>query len=52
MMVRTESFIFDADKDEITYYNKSMPVEKEPTDQQVIEKQLIKLFNGYLYDKK
>jgi len=46
------AFIFDSDKDEITYYNKSMPVEKEPTDQQVIEKQLMKLFNGYLYDKR
>ena len=46
------AFIFDADKDEITYYKKSMTIEKEPTDQQVIEKQLIKLFNGYLYDKK
>ena len=46
------AFIFDADKDEITYYKKSMPVEKEPTDQQVMDKQLIKLFNGYLYDKK
>jgi len=46
------AFIFDAAKDEITYYKKSLPVEKEPTDEQVMEKQLIKLFNGYLYDKK
>lgn len=46
------AFIFDADKDEITYYKKSVPVEKEPTDEQVMEKQLIELFNGYLYDKK
>lgn len=46
------AFIFDADKDEITYYKKSMPVEKEPTDQQVIEKQLMKLFNGYLYNER
>jgi hypothetical protein len=45
------AFIFDAAKDEIAYYKKSMPVEKEPTDEQVIEKQLIKLFEGYFYGK-
>lgn len=46
------AFIFDAEKDEITYYKKSIPVEKEPTDEQVMDKQLIKLFNGYLYNIK
>lgn len=46
------AFIFDADKDEIAYYKKSMPVEKEPTDEQAMEKQLLKLFDGYLYKNK
>ena len=45
------AFIFDSQKNEITYYKKLLPVEKEPTDEQVLEKQLIKLFSGYFYDK-
>lgn len=45
------AFIFDVQKNEIAYYKKSLPVEKEPTDKNAIEKQLIGLFNGYLYEK-
>jgi len=43
------AFIFDAQKNEIAYYKKSLPVEKEPTDEKAIEKQLTGLFEGYLY---
>ena len=46
------AFIFDAQKNEIAYYKKSLPVEKEPTDEKIIEKELVGLFNGYLYEKK
>lgn len=46
------AFIFDNTKDEITYFKKSQPVEKEPTDVHALEKQLLKLFDGYLYDKR
>lgn len=45
-------FIFDSEKNEIAFYKKTMPVEKEPTDPEIIEKQLISLFNGYFYGKK
>lgn len=45
------AFIFDAQRNEIAYYKKALPVEKEPTDEKAIEKQLIGLFNGYLYEK-
>lgn len=43
------AFIFDAQKNEIAYYKRSLPIEKEPTDEKVIEKQLAGLFEGYLY---
>lgn len=45
------AFIFDSQKGEITYYKKSFPVEKDPTDERILEKQFIKLFDGYLYGK-
>lgn len=35
------AFIFDVQKNEIAYYKKSLPVEKEPTDENAIEKQLM-----------
>lgn len=44
-------FIFDAEKNEVAFYKRSFPVEKEPTDPTTIEKQLILLFNGYFYEK-
>lgn len=43
------AFIFDVQKNEIAYYKRSLPVEKEPTDEKAIEKQLAELFEGYLY---
>ena len=43
------AFIFDVQKNEIAYYKRSLPVEKEPTDEKAIEKQLAGLFEGYLY---
>lgn len=46
------AFIFDAEKKEIAYYTRSAPVEKKPTNTKVLDKQLTKLFNGYLYDLK
>lgn len=44
-------FIFDAEKNEVAFYKRSFPVEKEPTDTDILEKQLILLFNGYFYEK-
>jgi hypothetical protein len=46
------AFVFDAEKNEVAYYKRSMPVEKEPTDERVIEKQLTRLLNGYGSGKK
>lgn len=45
------SFIFDSEKNEVAFHKRSFPVEKEPTDPDVLEKQLISLFNGYFYEK-
>ena len=45
------SFIFDAQENKIAFYKKSLPIEKEPTDAEAIEKQLILMFNGYFYEK-
>lgn len=46
------AFIFDSEKNEIAFYKKSLPVEKEPTDPEVLNRELNKLFNGYFYQKK
>lgn len=46
------AFIFDSEKNEIAFYKRSIPLEKEPTDPEVINKQLIRLFEGYFYEKK
>jgi hypothetical protein len=46
------AFIFDGEKNEIAYYKRSMPVEKEPTDGKVIDKQLKGILQGYLNEKK
>ncbi len=46
------AFIFDSEKNEITFYKRSMPVQKEPTDSEVINKQLFELFKGYFYENK
>ena len=43
------SFIFDSHKNEVAFYNRSKPVEKDPTDPEIIEKLLISGFDGYLY---
>ena len=43
------TFIFDAQKNNIAFYKKSLPVEKEPTDAKTIEKQLILMFKDYFY---
>ena len=46
-------FIFDSKKDEVTYYNRQIPnKEVSPTDLESMEKLLLELFNGYLYDQK
>ena len=45
------SFIFDAQENNIAFYKRSLPIEKEPTDAEAIEKQLILMFNGYFYEK-
>lgn len=44
------AFIFDSEKNEIAFYTRSVPVEKEPTNPKIIEKELISLFNGYFYE--
>lgn len=46
------AFIFDSEKKEIAFYKRSIPVEKEPTEPEVIKKQLIGLFNNYFYEKR
>lgn len=46
------AFIFDSEKNEITFYKRAMPVEKEPTEPEVINKQLFELFKGYFYENK
>lgn len=46
------AFIFDSEKNEIAFYKRSIPLEKEPTDPEVINKQLIRLFEGYFYERK
>lgn len=46
------SFIFDSEKNVVAFFKKALPVEKEPTDPEIIEKQLMSLFNGYFYVKK
>lgn len=46
------AFIFDAEKNEVAYYKMVPPVEKEPTDPEVIDKQLQELFKGYFYEEK
>ncbi len=45
------TFIFDSENNEIAFYKKSKSTEDEPTDSEIIEKKLISLFYGYLYDK-
>lgn len=45
------AFIFDSEKNEIVFYNRSMPVEKDPTNSEFIKNQLISLFNGYFLGK-
>jgi hypothetical protein len=47
-----DAFIFDSVNNEVAFYRKTLPIEKEPTDPEIIEKQLISLFNGYFYEKK
>ena len=45
-------FIFDSKKDEVTYYNRQIPnKEVSPTDSESMEKLLLELFNGYLYEQ-
>ncbi|WP_369048288.1 hypothetical protein [Tenacibaculum sp. UWU-22] len=45
------SIIVDSEKNEITFYKNTLPVEKSPDDPNVIKKQLDKLFQGYLTQK-
>jgi hypothetical protein len=46
------AFIFDSERNEVVFYKRGLPAEKEPTDPEIIEKQIISLFNGYLYENK
>lgn len=46
------AFIFDSRENQVTYYKRGLPVEKDPTEPAVLEKQLLSLFNGYFYEKK
>jgi hypothetical protein len=46
-----EVFIFDSQNNEIAYYKKTAPVEKDPDNPEVIEKKVINLFEGYFYPK-
>lgn len=43
------SVIVDSEKNEITFFRNTSPVEKSPTDPRLIEKQLDKLYKGYLF---
>lgn len=45
------SIILDAQKNEITFYNSTIPIEKPPTDEIIIKKQLDKLYGNYLFKK-
>ena len=45
------AIIMDAERNEVIYYCRTLPVEKSPTDKKVIYERYANLFNGYLYDK-
>lgn len=45
------AIIVDSQKNEVTFYNNTNPIEKPPTDPINIEKQLYKLFESYLFLK-
>lgn len=45
------AIIVDSQKNEVTFYNNTNPIEKPPTDPVNIEKQLYKLFDSYLFLK-
>ena len=42
-------FIFDAKMNNVAYSKKTNPIEKEPTDPIIIEKQLLQIFDGFFY---
>ncbi len=44
--------ILDAQKDDITFYTRTFPIEKPPTDPRVIKQQLDKIYQDYLFEKK
>jgi hypothetical protein len=47
------TYIFDSEKDEVAFYNNLLlDKEKEPTDPEFLERQLINTFKGYYYEKK
>ena len=47
------TYIFDSEKNEVAFYRRLMPdKEKEPTDPEYTERQIIATFNGYYYEKK
>jgi hypothetical protein len=41
--------IFDSQKNEVSFYRRTRPVEKEPAEQAVIDSQVRKLFDGYFF---
>jgi hypothetical protein len=43
------AFIFDAERNDVTYYRRVLPEQKEPTDPIVVQRQFMELFRGYLY---
>jgi|TARA_B110000902_G_C14082287_1_gene503640 hypothetical protein len=46
------SIIVDSEKNEIAFYKKTLPIEKSPTDPNIIKKQLDKIYENYLFKKK
>lgn len=44
--------ICDSEKNEIAFYNKTLPIEKPPTNKNILIQQTKKLFEGYFYAKK
>ena len=43
--------IFDAETDRVVYVNRTQPVEKDPTSEEVVRVEVKKLFAGYWYPK-
>ena len=43
--------IIDSETDQVVYVNRTLPVEKDPTDEQVVRRQLERLYAGFWYPR-